>query len=70
MINRSIIKCSEDPSEWHLVRDKDGWFIENQYGEEVAGTPHSPFRCDDPKVAQAILNDLVNEQMDNYEPCY
>jgi hypothetical protein len=63
---------SSDPREWHIASDKEGFFIENEYGEEVSQgwcMGQEVFhRWHDAKTAQAVCNDLVCEQMDNYEP--
>lgn len=59
------------PYEWHIASDKEGFYIEDEYGEEV--TPHwlpptAGWRCQCAKTAGAVLNDEIAYALDNYEP--
>jgi hypothetical protein len=67
MINRT-----SNPHEWHVASDNKGFFIQDEYGEEVSQgwcMGREVFhRWHDYKTAQAACNDMIKEQLDNYEP--
>jgi hypothetical protein len=34
-----------DPNEWHIACDRDGFFIEDEYGEEILPSWLNMFYC-------------------------
>lgn len=64
-----------DPHEWHIAQDKEGFFIEDEYGEEVLphfmdriSWPDAGWRCQSYKTAQEALDKTIQDALDNYEP--
>jgi hypothetical protein len=60
-----------DPHEWHVASDKEGFFIEDEYGEEVIPTwlpATAGWRCQSMKTANYVRSMLIAEAVDNYEP--
>lgn len=60
-----------NPYEWHVASDKEGFFVEDEFGEEVGTWINGYYvahRWQDFKTAQAACNDMIKEAIDNYEP--
>lgn len=47
-----------NPHEWHVVQDREGFFIENEYGEDVDGRRWSSF-----SRATEHLNRIVPDEI-------
>lgn len=61
-----------NPHEWHIVTDREGFFIEDEYGEEVnppflTGT-HAQWRCQSYAQAHQVLYETISDALDNQEP--
>lgn len=60
-----------NPYEWHIASDREGFFIENEYGEEVIPgflPPNAQWRCQSYARAQVVLKEMIAEAIENYEP--
>ncbi len=60
-----------DPHEWHIASDREGFFIEDEYGEEV--TPPwlafpAAWRTKGYDTAQKVLAETIADAIENYEP--
>ena len=61
----------DDPRTFHIVSDEDGFYIEDDYGLEVETWPPffvRPFRALQMKVAEEMLDLMVKDWLDNYDP--
>lgn len=60
-----------NPHEWHVAQDREGFFIEDEFGEEIA-PPWLPstagWRCQAHATAQSVLALVVTDALANYEP--
>ena len=60
-----------NPHEWHVVSDREGFFIEDEYGEEV-NPPWLPYpagwRCQGYNTALEVLDETIRHALDNDEP--
>lgn len=61
-----------DPHEWHVAQDSEGFFIEDEYGEEinpiwVVGLT-AGWRCQSYAKAEEVLHYMVQLELDNQEP--
>ena len=65
--------------EWHVASDKDGFFIEDEYGEEIlppwlrivvnpVSGEQTSWRCQSMETAESVLALVVKDAIDNYEP--
>jgi hypothetical protein len=54
-------KC--DWYEWHVESDRDGWFIVDEYGEDLTPTR----RFTSPTQAEDHLKEMVQTEIDNYD---
>ncbi len=62
-----------NPHEWHIASDKEGFFIEDEYGEEIIPhvlpwTPGIGWRSQSYEVIKQVLHDEIKHVIDNYEP--
>lgn len=60
-----------DPHEWHIANDKEGFFIEDEYGEEIAPPwlpPTAGWRCTSMDTARSVLHLVITDALANYEP--
>jgi len=57
-----------DPKEWRITQDKEGFYVEDEYAEEVC-EKYGCFRRYTRLVdAEVALRQMVNEYWDNYDP--
>jgi hypothetical protein len=68
-----------NPHEWRIASDKEGFFIEDEFGEEIL-PPWLPmstnlvsgeitsWRCQSMATAESVLALVVKDALDNYEP--
>jgi hypothetical protein len=56
-----------DPKEWRITQDKEGFYVEDEYAEEVC-EKYGCFRRYTRLVdAEVALRQMVNEYWDNYD---